>query len=128
MVDLPHQRTPPQNATANAIPPQLSPHQARRAWGLWTREPRFSYVGPTLDDPCAGSGRGDHWRASWRGKELLDRVDEVVGLILGDEGATAGDQLKTPLRQQLCQPSSVVAGEDLVIVGPQHQCGLVEAG
>jgi hypothetical protein len=62
------------------------------------------------------------------GKEVLDRRDQEVGLVFRDEGATLGDQLESTLRQQLCQPSSMVAGEDLVILGPQHQRRFVEVG
>jgi hypothetical protein len=46
------------------------------------------------------------------GKEVLDRGDQEVGLVFRDEGATVGDQLESALRQQSCQPSSMVAGED----------------
>ena len=45
------------------------------------------------------------------GKEVLDRGDQEVGLVFRDEGATVGDQLESALRQQSCQPSSMVAGE-----------------
>ena len=46
------------------------------------------------------------------GKEFLDRGGQEVGLVFRDEGATAGDQLESALRQQWCQPSSMVTGED----------------
>ena len=45
------------------------------------------------------------------GKEVLDRGDQEVGLVFRDEGATVGDQLESALRQQSCQPSSMVAGK-----------------
>ena len=46
------------------------------------------------------------------GKEVLDRGDQEVRLVFRDEGATVGDQLESALRQQSCQPSSMLAGED----------------
>ena len=61
------------------------------------------------------------------GQELAHGRRQSLGLVLGDERAAVGDDLEAALWQQLREPPAVLAREDLVVLGPQDERGLVEA-
>ncbi len=47
-------------------------------------------------------------------------------LLLGDECAAFGHQLELAPRQQFGESAAVLTGKDLVVFGPDHECGPVE--